>query len=319
MSCGCASCEDNLLIDPVVIPTGSNGTNGINGSNGDFGGYSADWLFENVTSGSPSSKSIRLNNSVLSSVTEVMIHKTNKANISYDTFLDQIVIGSTIRIFKEFETDKVYIGKITNISEGVNSYVFTTSIILSNGSFTNGDTLIASFIGPLQPSVGNDNIANDATLSDFTLAANTSDQVARLLTLSANPFLVNGDAIRINFSGKFVNIGASYKIKVYVEDGINTAWPIVSFQGIRDGNFKGTCEYMVNNRAAGTWKSQSQLVITDTTLSPSETYLESYGSGSPNPLDFIAGTMKVKLVVASSNGASGDVVVYNMIVERIKV
>ncbi len=141
MSCSCTN-------NSTVLPVGSPGADGTDGSNGSFGGFSDKWVFSTSTSAGPSSTQLRLNNATYNSVTNIYISDTNADSVSYDAFLDQLDNNSNfglIRIFKEFDNTKFWLGQITSVTDNGTDHTIGVTYISHNSSFSASDNLVLSF------------------------------------------------------------------------------------------------------------------------------------------------------------------------------
>lgn len=212
-NCGCSSCEDNLLIDPVVLNEGEDGSDGV------FGGYSGDWVFESNTESPPSTRYLRVNNATLASITQIYISETNAQSLNYATFLAEFAVDSYIRIFREFNSNVFWLGKITSVTDSGAYYTIGVTTILSNGSFTNTERLIVSYI-PAGVSTSATNVEilyNDVnTTANFTAVSASYDNILTY-NVPANSLLTNGDKLEIKMVFRLVSAYASdvshYKIK----------------------------------------------------------------------------------------------------------
>lgn len=143
-SCGCGN--------STVLPIGPTGTSGVDGI---YGGFSGEWLYSSTTTVSPSTGQLRFNSNTSASVTNIYISNTGDNSIAYSLFLASLSNSGYygwIRIFKEFDSTKFWLGKITNVvSVGTYYNLTVTYITASNASintniFTNGSRTIFSFV-----------------------------------------------------------------------------------------------------------------------------------------------------------------------------
>lgn len=251
--CGCASCEDNLLIDPVVLNEGEDGSDGV------FGGYSGDWVFESNTASPPSTRYLRVNNATLASITQIYISETNAQSLNYATFLAEFAVDSYIRIFREFNSNVFWLGKITSVTDSGPYYTIGVTTILSNGSFTNTERLIVSYI-PAGVSTSATNVEilyNDVnTTANFTTVSASYDNILTY-NVPANSLLTNGDKLEIKMVFKLAYTAGTdvshYKIKfngvefssVITEFELSLSHPIafVSIDFSRESNTQASIEF----------------------------------------------------------------------------
>lgn len=251
-NCGCSSCEDNLLIDPVVLNEGEDGSDGV------FGGYSGDWLFESNTASPPSTRYLRVNNASLASITQIYISETNAQSLNYATFLAEFAVDSYIRIFREFNSNVFWLGKITSVTDSGSYYTIGVTTILTNGSFTNTERLIVSYIPAGVSSGSNVEILyNDVnTSANYTNVSASFDNILSY-TVPQNTLVTNGDLLKINMVFRLVSSYASdvskYKVlfngadfsTVVTEFELSFSHPIafVSIDFSRESNTQASVEF----------------------------------------------------------------------------
>jgi hypothetical protein len=210
----------------TVLPVGAAGTDG---SNGTFGGFSGKWLFSTSTSAGPSSTQIRLNNATYSSVTNIYISDTNLDNVSYDAFLDSFSNSGNfgfIRIFKEFDNTKFWIGEISSVTDNGTDHTIGVTYISHSNSFSASDDLVVSFT----PSGGSYDFNTNLLYWDAstTLTPGTTEKILVLYDNTGN---------YTTTTNRIVSIGSSYS-------------------GSDDGYFKIVFPYQFTVGAGFTWKIQ---------------------------------------------------------------
>lgn len=123
--------------------------NNIQGLDGLYGGYSSAWRFDSSSlSGIPLANYFRLNSSTFSSITSIIVSKTNKDNIDLTAFLNSFVNGSSygkLRLFKEYDSSTFVDFNITNIVLSGSTFTITVSYILGNNSFSPNDSVVFTF------------------------------------------------------------------------------------------------------------------------------------------------------------------------------
>jgi len=158
MCTGNEDCLDTSLITIPVGPTGSNctnrtnGTNETNGQDGNVGGISARWRVNATTSGAPAATFLKFDSTVLSGVTNITVNDLNADNTDHNNFLasfqnisDAVSQWGLIRIWKRFDSNTFWSGKVTGTADAGTSRAFTVEHIESNGTFAASDELILSF------------------------------------------------------------------------------------------------------------------------------------------------------------------------------
>lgn len=251
--CGCASCEDNLLIDPVVLNEGEDGSDGV------FGGYSGDWLFESNTASPPSTRYLRVNNASLASITQIYISETNAQSLNYATFLAEFAVDSYIRIFREFNSNVFWLGKITSVTDSGPYYTIGVTTILTNGSFTNTERLIVSYI-PAGVSASTSNVEilyNDVNGSaNYTNVSASFDNILSY-TVPVNTLVTDGDKLELKMVFRLVTGTGTdvskYKVlfngadfsSVITEFELSLSHPIafVSIDFSRESNTQASVEF----------------------------------------------------------------------------
>lgn len=196
----CIDCEDNTL------PQGKNGLNGL------FGGFSGKFKFNNTLSDvGINSTQLRFNNNTSNAITEIYISNLNSDLIDYTLFLDSFNNSGNygyIKIFKEFDSTKFWIGKITNIVNNGSyhtltvSYIFTNSTTILTNTFVNSEDLIITFT-PMgaQGAIGvNGNSGTTVLYNDFSNVSNNTltNGTLKLITVSANQLSNNGDYLELS-------------------------------------------------------------------------------------------------------------------------
>ena len=140
---------------------GTNGTNGATGAQGNYGGFSSEWNFDSNTGSASGTGEIRFNNATLASVTELYINNTNADATNLIAFLDSFDnSGSfgTIRVSKKSDSNVFWMGTVTAESDSGSEHAVTVTHIASNGTFTDTDPLVVSFVergivGPVAPTL----------------------------------------------------------------------------------------------------------------------------------------------------------------------
>lgn len=231
MSCGCSTCEDNLIIDPIVLNEGEDGLDG------NYGGFSGDWLFETNTGTPPSTTKLRVNNASLASVTELYIDKTNASNIDYEAFLLSFSADGLIKISKEFNSSVFWMGSITSVTDSGTYVTIVVTTILSNGSFSANNRLIVSYTPAIPGTNSVETLYNDVN----TVANSTNSTGYVTIFTHSIPALTlptNGDrlAIRLCFrlAAAFGDPPSYFKIKF---NGANFSATLVDFEMIYGRQF----------------------------------------------------------------------------------
>ncbi len=152
MSCSCNDCNDITILPGTP---GTNGTDGADGSNGKYGGHSSVWKFQADYTGSAAPVNyLKLNNSTYNVVTSIRVNESNADSTDMSDFLASFNATNNygyIRIFKEYEENTFWIGKITNIVDNGSDRTLTVTHTQSNNTFSADDNVVLTFT-PIAPS-----------------------------------------------------------------------------------------------------------------------------------------------------------------------
>lgn len=187
-SAGTFATNDNVVVCFTPVgPAGGAGDPGI------FGGFSGEWLFDTATTSGPASTFLRFNNATYSSVTNIFINDTNSDSISYNAFLnsfDDTRNYGFIRIFKETDSTKFWLGEITGVTDNGPDHTLAVTHIASNSTFSASDSVIVTFTA-----TGEDGLGYDATTSSTSLTIGTGSKSLTVSTYKA--FIANASRVRI--------------------------------------------------------------------------------------------------------------------------
>jgi hypothetical protein len=144
------SFSDGMGIVAHFTRTGSAGTNGTNGVDGYQSGYRLTYS-TTTTAADPGAGTVRMNNLVMPSVTAIYIDNTDATGATITTWLDGLDDSdSSIRGYLRFQeaTDPANYAEFAVNGAVVDSTGYRTVPVLaisSSGSWSNGDTLVATF------------------------------------------------------------------------------------------------------------------------------------------------------------------------------
>jgi len=194
--CGCSSNCDSL--NTGTLPTGLPGPTGATGAQGIYGGFSADWIFSTSTSTGPSSSQLRFNNATYSSVTEIYVSDDDVDGTDYDPFLDSLSNNGNygmIRIFKETDHLKFWLGIITGVTDNGTDHTLTVTYIDSNSTFSASDAIVLTF-SPSGAS-GSSVLSNNTT--DVATSGSGTDALMSYI-VPINKLKTNEDVLEIEAS-----------------------------------------------------------------------------------------------------------------------
>ena len=185
------------------IPTGDTGATGATGSTGAAGSDGTDgvgglpYTFSTTTSDAdPGAGQIRLNNATLGSVSQIFIDDSSAASGNPDvsafilTWDDstQTSDRGQVTITKKSAQENFATYKISGASTDASGYVkLAVTHIVSNGSFSNSDAVLVSFVR-----TGNaGSLADPMTTRGDIIVRDSSNATARLAAGSANTVLTS--------------------------------------------------------------------------------------------------------------------------------
>lgn len=128
---------------PLVGAAGTAGTQGV------YGGFSSEWIFDDNTGSATGTGELRFNNVTLSSVTSIFINDTNADAADLEAFLDSFNNSGnfgTIRISKKSDSNVFWMGNVTVEVDSGTEHAITVTHVISNGTFTDADPVIVSFV-----------------------------------------------------------------------------------------------------------------------------------------------------------------------------
>jgi hypothetical protein len=209
-------CKGNDCTDTstIVIPTGAAGVNGTNGVNGSFGGFSAKWNFDATTGGDPASTYLKFNSTLLSGVTAITVNNTNEASTDHSNFLlslsnevNGIYQFGLIRVFKEFDSNTFWAGRITEAGPTSNGHTYIVTHIESNGTFAADDDVVLSFAANGTSAEADKEIIYMENTNNSTSAL--VETIISTITIPAYELQVNGDQLEVASTISRVGIAPS--------------------------------------------------------------------------------------------------------------
>lgn len=217
-------CTNNDCLDTsqITIPTGADGADGAagaagadgtDGTDGNFGGFSGRWLFDNTTGVDPAATFLRFDNTVLSAVTGIYVNNTNADTVDYSNFLASFantVDGTNqfglIKVWKRFDSNTFFYGKMTDYATAAAGKVFPVTHIESNGTFAANDELVISFT----PNGTSANLDKEVLTNIYNTAGTATNGTTTLTTLSNYTIPADtlaADEDTIEFSAHLVKFG----------------------------------------------------------------------------------------------------------------
>ena len=180
--CNCSSnCK---CLNSTVVPRGKQGDPGIDGRDGIYGGFAGKWTYNGSVSPTVPTMSgtyqLRFNDSDSADVTEIYVSKTGNYAIDFSDFLasfDNSGSYGRIRIFKEYDSTKFWMGEITSVTDSVTYYTLGVSYITASASVI--PTTI--FISPTENIVMEFSITGPSTgvTLSYSYANSTTDFIIR--------------------------------------------------------------------------------------------------------------------------------------------
>ena len=143
---GSCSCSNSSILP--VGPTGLSGRDGI------YGGYSGEWLYSSTTTITPAAGQLRFNRNTANAVTNIFVSNMGDNSTPYSIFLASLTNAGDygwVRIFKEYDSTKFWMGRITNVVSGGTYFNLTVSFntasagLIATSLFNNNDRIVLSF------------------------------------------------------------------------------------------------------------------------------------------------------------------------------
>jgi len=150
MSCTCTGtcgCSNSSAL-PI-------GPSGLRGADGLYGGFSGEWKYATSTGAGATASQLRFNSNTSNAVTTLYISNTGDNSIAYFDFLASLANSGNygrVRIFKEYDSTKFWMGNVTNVTSiGTYYTIVVTYITASNAAinttiFNADDRIILSFV-----------------------------------------------------------------------------------------------------------------------------------------------------------------------------
>ncbi len=152
MSCSCNDCNDITILPGTP---GTDGADGANGSDGKYGGHSSIWKFQADYTGSAAPTNyLKVNSATYSVVTSIRVNESNADSTDMSGFLTSFDATGNygyIRLFKEYDDNTFWIGKITNVVDNGSDRTLTVTHTQSNNTFSADDNVVLTFT-PIAPS-----------------------------------------------------------------------------------------------------------------------------------------------------------------------
>lgn len=226
---------------------GGAGTNGTNGAAGIYGGYSLAWKHETSVAAGATSGYFRLNNATYSTVTQIFVSTTTSDSVAATNFLaslDNSALFGWVKIAKQTDATKFWMGKITATANSGAYYTITVTFTNSNSAFSANDDCFLTFVPginistavlvtgklPSFPLVGGNRISDGVTLvpgpgTDVTtleqdVIINAYDQTTGIWTCPTNGYY-NFNFLISTSDGLGIGQGTGYYI-VAIADSTGT-------------------------------------------------------------------------------------------------
>jgi hypothetical protein len=210
-----------------VLPTGPKGQDG---NNGQPGGIFGKWIFSTSTIVAPSINQIRFNNTTSNLVTNIYISDTGRSSVNYGPLLDSFTNSGNygnITIYKEFDSTKFWIGKITNVVDNGTyhtltvTYISSSEVTIPTDIFLLNDNINLTFsAGGVDGSNGLDGVDGLVTLSNQTTGSTTTvgtnDTTLLSYTVNGGRCSSNQDSLLIISWVEKSNISDEFLLKLNV-------------------------------------------------------------------------------------------------------
>lgn len=225
------NCNDT---ENITIASGADGEDGL------FGGFSLPWNFSTSTSTNPATGTLRFNNTTYSSVTNLYINTTDNNSVDASSFLAAFSNSSNyglIKIFKEDDSSKFWMGTITGVTNSGSYYTIAVTYITHNSSFAGNNNLVVTFTpkGATGSSGSNGtngtNGSDGVAVLDFSTNISSHSNIAWTTydthTISNSQMATNGDKLKCYFHVK--RTGGVYDTPSAFRVLINGTWFTADF------------------------------------------------------------------------------------------
>lgn len=301
---------------------GTNGTNGTDGAQGNYGGWSSQWQYDSNTGTSTGNGEFRFNNADPGSATELYVNKINSDSVDFTTFLTAWQNSGAfglVRISKLDNTNVFWMGILTDYSLGATEGQFPVTTVLSNGTFTDGDEFVVSFVRNGQqgvqgtPGTNGDDVGLASMFSDATQIVNSVAETSLLTGLISGNFnisaneMVAGNVYQIEAHGR-LNVGTTVNLNMRWKTGVGTVcdsgaivmpnvgdkyWSLKATMTVRTSGVTGTVqvsgEFKFHTNVGGTSESHeftNTFTTLNTTVPQSWLLTAQYSAADPsNTLD----------------------------------
>jgi hypothetical protein len=128
---------------------GATGGTGGTGAQGNYGGWSSEWEFDNATGTGTTASTFRFNNASPALATALYVNDTNSDSTDLSAVLAAFDNGGDfglVRISKLDNPNIFWMGEITAVAIGATEVQYTVTTVLANGTFTDGDNFVISFV-----------------------------------------------------------------------------------------------------------------------------------------------------------------------------
>jgi hypothetical protein len=284
-SCGCDS--------SVELPY----LNGLDGLNGKYGGHSSKWTFKSEIIVAPVINTLRMNNATPASVTALYIHQTDANAVNMSLFLASFNNSNNyglIKIFKEYDDSKFWIGRITNVTNTASYYTITVTYIHHNGTFNSDEALIVSFTPQGIPGNDGDNsttlawVEESLTTDPFveTKANTVTGAFSTVLTIPEDILVNDEDCYKFQIHLENAGTSDASTVQILVNATILTTVYIPTGKSYIYGEINETKHFFITTEkyAAGVFVEKE--------------YIEGHTAGIPN----FTSTNTISLNVTSNKG-----------------
>lgn len=169
---------DDASTDTFTVYNGANGAVGTNGTNGIYGGYSSKWRYEGGnTSGGIVPGRLRFNNNDFTLATTLYVYDSNIDSVVVGDFLDGLNNDDGygyIRLFKEDDSTKFVIYKLTNVVDSGNFHTLTVEYVAMGSYFVFNDDVVLTFSPAGSPIIANNYLLYIGTPNTIAVTTDTT-------------------------------------------------------------------------------------------------------------------------------------------------
>lgn len=285
------------------------GTNGVEGENGAF---SSEWTFDNATTANPAAKTFRMDDLIPNNVTEIHINETNIGSIDLNAFLVGMNNAGSfglIKISKKGDSSIFWMGTILNTTDPGAFHTISVAPMVTNGTFTNNDTCVISYVQNGEDGSDGDN--GDFTVTsvqapDDDICPNGGTKIQVIsgidgVTVLSTTYACNGiDGTRPYkvYAALLTQVGTDDPTAVILENSIGA----ITWTRLGVGEYSASSAALFNNTkmicqmTGSTWALNQANIINISCYNPSQVLLKVYDASGVKTDGALQGPVGINLI-----------------------